>query len=198
LDTSSTGAHAFTVTATSSDGLSTEVTDHYTVARPPVVTIDAPADGATFGPAGQEVTAAYTCTDGDGGPGIASCDGTVADGAALDTSTPGSHTFRVTATSRDGLSTTVTRTYTVARIPTRLAARALLFGGPAATLTRADTGAPIGGETIAFTAGGRTFCTAQTGDDGVARCPWRLVLGYTATFAGTQVYDASTAHAGLI
>jgi hypothetical protein len=44
----------------------------------------------------QTVAAAYGCTDG--GSGLASCQGTVAGGASIDTSSVGEHTFTVNAT----------------------------------------------------------------------------------------------------
>lgn len=65
---------------------------------------------------GQVVDAHYSCQDAAGGPGIASCVGTVANGAALDTKTVGVHTFTVTSTSADGQTSTKTIEYEV--IPT--------------------------------------------------------------------------------
>jgi hypothetical protein len=59
------------------------------------------------------VTATYACQDGAGGPGIASCTGTVVNGGAIDTATIGAHTFTVTATSKDGQRTTRSATYSV-------------------------------------------------------------------------------------
>lgn len=54
----------------------------------------------------------FSCNDGTG-TGVASCVGTVADGAPIDTSTLGTHTFTVTATDNQGLVGTKTVTYTV-------------------------------------------------------------------------------------
>jgi hypothetical protein len=83
-----------------------------TPALAPTVTIAAPANGAQF-VRGQVARASYTCAEGAGGPGIASCAGTVASDAAIDTFRSGSHTFTVTATSRDGQAVTARVTYTV-------------------------------------------------------------------------------------
>src|SRR5690242_17782477 len=60
---------------------------------PPAITITAPADGATF-VVGQPVQAAYACSDDTA---VADCTGPVANGAAIDTTSAGPHTFTVTA-----------------------------------------------------------------------------------------------------
>jgi hypothetical protein len=78
-------------------------------AIPPVVTITSPADGATV-VLGTATTATYTCTDN---VALATCTGTVANGAAVDTSTPGPHTFMVTATDEAGNQTALAVRYTV-------------------------------------------------------------------------------------
>lgn len=75
----------------------------------PSVTLAGFAEGATF-LQGDAATVTYTCTDNDT---IASCIGTVPSGAALDTSTPGPHTFTVTGRDAAGNQTVVTRGYTV-------------------------------------------------------------------------------------
>jgi hypothetical protein len=59
------------------------------------------------------VNASYSCQDGSGGTGIRSCAGPVASGSPIDTSTTGTHSFTVTATSQDGESTSQTVSYTV-------------------------------------------------------------------------------------
>ncbi len=113
LDTSTPGSHSFAVTATSKDGQTATVTNHYTVIGPPAVSITSPADGARY-QRGQLVKAAYGCGEGVGGPGLRSCAGPVAAGAPIDTNTVGQHSFTVTATSNDGQRVAKTVSYTVA------------------------------------------------------------------------------------
>ncbi len=104
-----------TLNAPSSDDSSDEC---FTVTAPgaPTATIASPTDNAIYS-VGQAVSASYDCTEGSGGPGIASCSGTNVNGAPIDTSTLGAHTFTVTGQSRDGLSTTVSVRYKVAGPP---------------------------------------------------------------------------------
>lgn len=78
----------------------------------PSIRISTPAEGATF-TAGQPVIADFGCTDETTGSGIASCQGPVPSGAAIDTAAVGPKTFTVDATDNDGNTTTVSRTYTV-------------------------------------------------------------------------------------
>jgi hypothetical protein len=80
--------------------------------EPPKVTIKEPQNEHRYRK-NQVVHANYTCTDSVKGPGIASCVGTVPNGSPIDTSTPGVHTFTVTATSKDGQTTTRTIHYRV-------------------------------------------------------------------------------------
>lgn len=85
-----------------------------TTVPPPRARIAMPLDGAEY-PVGAVVRSSFTCTDGAGGPGIRRCldqDGRVS-GAHLDTATPGAHTYRVTATSEDGLTDSREVTYRV-------------------------------------------------------------------------------------
>jgi hypothetical protein len=118
-DTSTTGSHSFTVTARSSDGLTSSSKVTYTVVAPSAIWLPLPANGAVF-TVGQSVDSFFLCADGAGGPGLASCadqNGRVA-GAPIDTSTLGTHTFTVTATSTDGLTTSTSTIYTVIPVPT--------------------------------------------------------------------------------
>jgi hypothetical protein len=71
----------------------------------------APADGAEFA-LGAAVTVDWSCTD-EGGSGLASCEGSVPDGSALDTSTPGPRSLTVTARDNAGNETVVTHTVRV-------------------------------------------------------------------------------------
>ena len=76
------------------------------------MTVTRPGSGVTYA-RNQVVKASYTCKDETGGTGIASCAGTVANGAAIDTSSAGSKSIAVTATDVAGNEVTVTVTYTV-------------------------------------------------------------------------------------
>jgi hypothetical protein len=67
---------------------------------PPVITITAPEDGATY-TQGDAVLADYSCDDGNGW-GVETCIGDVADGDAIDTSAPGIFTFAVETTDYAG------------------------------------------------------------------------------------------------
>ncbi len=115
IDTSTSGEHQFTVTATSKDGLTASRTFRYYVAAPPTASITTPAEGADYTP-GATVDASYSCSEGTGGPGLRpgseGCSGTVADGSPIDTS-PGAHEFSVLATSKDGENGFKTVKYTV-------------------------------------------------------------------------------------
>ena len=114
LDTSTAGAHTYSVTAASKDGLSGSASIHYNVRAPaPTITISKPSANEVYLSGGNTFQAAYRCADAPGGPGIASCVGTVAYGQRFDTWDVGTHTFTVTATSRDGAIATVQVKYTV-------------------------------------------------------------------------------------
>jgi len=77
----------------------------------PVVQLE-PADGAEY-PVGAAVTVSWSCSD-EGGSGLASCEGSVPNGSALDTSGPGQHAITVTARDNAGNETVVTHTVRVA------------------------------------------------------------------------------------
>jgi DNA-binding beta-propeller fold protein YncE len=81
------------------------------------ITISSPADGGAY-IAGQSLRASYACARVSGGDPVSACAGTLANGAAIDTSTPGRRTFTVTATDVAGLETKQTVNYTVVGIGT--------------------------------------------------------------------------------
>jgi hypothetical protein len=79
-------------------------------AVPPTIVITSPTDGARF-LIGASASANYSCTDG--GSGIDSCVGTVANGGSLDTYTPGSFVLEVNAADKAGNTASRSHAYTV-------------------------------------------------------------------------------------
>ncbi len=79
--------------------------------KAPSITVTSPAAGASYY-VGQVVKAAYSCSDS--GAGLASCSGSVANGAAVPTGAVGPYTLTVTA--KDAVGNTVTQSvsYSVA------------------------------------------------------------------------------------
>ena len=211
LDTRTPGAHTYTVTATSADGLTGTASVTYTVAAAPTVSLTTPASGATYA-LGQSVKASYSCAEGAGGPGLAAsngCVGTVGNGAAINTTAAGTYSFTVTATSADGQTATSVVGYSVSKAPTKLVANSVLAGllgnGLSATLTRSDTGAPLSGQTLLFSVRGQTICQATTNAGGTGTCSSVrslvqaiLNFGYTVSFAGTSNYQAASGSGKLL
>jgi sugar lactone lactonase YvrE len=89
----------------------------------PAITIDAPADGARLY-LHQAATANWSVTDALSG--VATTTASVADGAALDTSSPGTHTVTVSATDAAGNTAEKTVSYVVVT-PTQLFRHLLAF-----------------------------------------------------------------------
>jgi hypothetical protein len=162
VDTSTLGSHQTTVTATDTAGQVVTTTHTYTVVdgTAPTVEITTPPDGASYA-VGDPVTAAYSCADEDGGSGLPpdGCVGTVADGAAVDTSTVGPHQFSVTATDTAGNTTTVTHDYEVTALPDQ--------ADPVIELRRPVDGATYGrGEVVEAD----FACEDEPGGSGLASC----------------------------
>ena len=88
--------------------------------QPPTITISSPAANATY-QLNASVVASYVCSDG--GSGVASCQGPVANAGPFDTSSTGAKTFTVTSIDNVGNPSTLTATYNVATTQT------ITFGG---------------------------------------------------------------------
>lgn len=106
------------ITATATDQTTGDSSEFSSCLRrsAPTVAITTPANGATY-KLDQLLSSRFTCADGVDGPGIASCSDQTGQpsGALLDTASPGHHTFKVTAASLDGQTTSQTVTYTVSQ-----------------------------------------------------------------------------------
>ncbi len=112
-----------TVTFTAVDAAGNSATAATTVTvvdtTPPLLKILSPygLSGVNYA-LGQTVAASYTCTDG--GSGVASCAGTVANGTNIDTGSLGSKTFTVNARDNAGNTASLSVGYTVVRFLTSL------------------------------------------------------------------------------
>jgi hypothetical protein len=80
--------------------------------KAPSIQIVTPGDGASYRQ-GATVLADYSCVDEAGGSGLASCTGAVAEGQPIETSSPGTKTFTVTASDQAGNTASRTVHYTV-------------------------------------------------------------------------------------
>jgi hypothetical protein len=144
LITATTGAHTYTVKATSQDGETGSASISYTVLAPPTASITAPASGGTY-TQGQQVSTTFACADSAGAPGIASCvdsSHVTAPSGSLDTSTLGAHTYSVTATSRDGATGAASISYTVVAPPPTASVTKMSNAGATESVTVACQGDP--------------------------------------------------------
>jgi lysophospholipase L1-like esterase len=177
VPTATIGDHDFTVDTSDNAGNEDSLTRVYTVldVTAPTIELVAPEDGAVY-EHHEEVLADYTCTDEDGGSGIAPgyCEGTVVDGGAIDTSTLGEHTFTVTATDRAGNSDSVTHTYTVIDVT-----------APTVSSSHRDITYKLGQEVEA-----QFVCTDEEGGSGVATCDGPDLLD-TST-VGARTFEVAT------
>ncbi len=177
LDTSTYGTHTYSVTATSTDGQTATSSITYTVAAPPSATITSPVSGGTY-LLDENVTTAFACSEGSGGPGISQClDSNVQSSPGqLDTSTPGPHTYSVTAKSLDGLSGQASITYTVDSMP-------------AVTLNPVSQTA-YAGTTLTFSAGASGTPTPSV--------QWQVSANKGATWANATAYTSTTVTTGAL
>ena len=109
------GTHVFTLTVYDGEFSATDsVTITVMDVTAPAIAIASPVANAAYA-LDQIVFASYTCTDASG---IASCTGTAASGAQIDTSSPGPQPFCVTAVDGAGNTSTQCVSYSVLEPPT--------------------------------------------------------------------------------
>ena len=120
------------------------------------ITITSPADGSSV-QRGTALTADFACTDNKAGAAIVSCVGTVADGAAVDTSTDGAKSFTVTLTDTLGRETTLTHQYSVTAPPPIPLAR------PDARIRKGTRGTFLGNDVYNTTTGQTARGAARRG-----------------------------------
>jgi hypothetical protein len=179
VDTGSLGDMTFTVNASDEAGNTASKRVTYTVvdATPPSITVTTPADGAVYS-VGEQVTADYSCTDDHSG--VASCVGSVAVGAAVDTGSVGEKSFTVEASDNAGNTASKTVNYTVAD---RTA--------PTITLTRPVEGAVF---TLGESVLAEYSCADEPNGSGVASCQGSVPSGAAldTSRVGANTFEVST------
>jgi hypothetical protein len=179
VDTGSLGEKTFTVSASDEAGNTASKSVTYTVvdATPPNITLTTPADGAVYA-VGQQVAADYSCADAESG--VASCVGSVANGAAVDTGSLGEKSFTVEASDNAGNTASKTVSYTVAD---RTA--------PTITLTRPAEGATY---TLGESVLADYSCADEPNGSGVASCEGSVPRGAAldTSEVGAKTFEVSS------
>jgi hypothetical protein len=168
-------------TGVAADRADGSVTITYTVPDTTAPTISITTPSANSGYAlGASVTAAYSCADETGGSGLASCAGPVASGSPIDTSSPGVHTFTVTASDEAGNHASQTAGY-------------IVFGQPSASIQAPRSGGTYTRNAVVPT---RFACSEGQPGPGLLQCEDSNDVaaspGLATTKSATSQLDTST------
>jgi Ca2+-binding RTX toxin-like protein len=128
----------------------------------PQIAITTPPQGATY-TQGQSVAASYSCIDEDSG--VATCQGSVPDGANIDTSSTGTKTFTVNATDNAGNTSSVSHTYTVNAQTTSCTKTGTANAETISGTSGADVICAGGGNDIIKGLGGNDILKGEAGND---------------------------------
>jgi dipeptidyl aminopeptidase/acylaminoacyl peptidase len=170
------GTQTFSVHATDANGRTSTASVSYEVpdVTPPTITVRAPAQGAVY-EQGSHVVVDYGCEDPNG-DGNFVCVSTTPNGAALDTSQVGLHTFTASSFDDAGHYASVSVTYRVA-------------GPPALTIT-----SPIDGRYYALNADVRVgYSCIDQGGSGISSCTGDVPNGGSldTSRAGSHTFTVS-------
>lgn len=114
------GSDACTAAGQDGNGQAVYTTDNTSGPVAPTVFISSPANNSTY-MFGQAAPTSFSCAEGAGGPGLASCtdsNGATSGTGSLSTRVLGTFTYTVTAVSNDGLTGTASITYSVVPVVT--------------------------------------------------------------------------------
>jgi len=158
----------------------------------PLITITSPGGGASY-KRGSRIRARFRCSESASVSPIATCEGTVPPGHAIDTGSVGTKTFRVIATDNGGNKAVQTVRYTVWAYVNPLSAVRGLYPG------RIDMGVDYGGSGAILALGKGRVTMASDNDSGPLSCwgitcwPGGGVVVYrllNGPFVGKYVYVA--------
>jgi hypothetical protein len=180
IATAALGSHTFGVDASDNASNPNHAEVTYTVVdvTPPTIDIGSPLDGAMI-PQHASIAADYQCADEVDGSGLASCVGPVADGADVDTSILGQHTFTVQAIDNAGNPATKSVTYTVIDVTP-----------PTVTINAPADGTTIPQNTVISA---DYTCADETGGSGLASCVGTVTNGSAidATTLGSHSFTVN-------